>query len=136
MTATIEPLLDGATALLGEAPPSPSGPAPDDGAPVNLPPALMLPRGLQALRLSVRQLSLMTKTRRELGETFAFRFPMRRRYADDHTFIITHPAHVRSLFTAPELAISTAGESPLRPIVGPHSVLTAIGPRPLRQRKP
>src|SRR4051812_13985006 len=52
--------------LIGEAPPSPSGPAPDDGAPLNLPPALMLPRGLTALRFSVRQVPLLFKTRREL----------------------------------------------------------------------
>jgi cytochrome P450 len=43
---------------------------------------------------------------------------------------------VRSLFTAkPGLAPSLTGESPLRPIVGPNSVLTAVGPRHMRQRK-
>lgn len=135
MSATIDPTLDGATALVGEAPPSPAGPTPDDGAPINLPPAIGLPRGLQALRLSVRQLSFLTKAQRELGETFAARFPMRRRYADQHTFFVTHPDHVRSLFMHPEQAISTTAESPLRPIVGPNSVLTAVGPRHMRQRK-
>ncbi len=50
--------------------------------------------------------------------------------------ITSHPDHVRSLFTAkPEQAPSLTGESPLRPIVGPNSVLTAVGPRHLRQRK-
>jgi cytochrome P450 len=50
--------------------------------------------------------------------------------------ITSHPDHVQSLFTAkPEEAPSLTGESPLRPIVGPNSVLTAIGPRHLRQRK-
>ncbi len=135
MTATIEPTIDGATALVGEAPPSPAGPAPDDGAPVSWPPALMLPRPLTALRFSVRQVPLLFKTQRELGDTFSVRFPMRRRYADEHTVMISHPDHVKSLFTAPEQAISTAGESPLRPIVGPNSVLTAVGPRHMRQRK-
>jgi cytochrome P450 len=43
---------------------------------------------------------------------------------------------VQSLFTAkPEQAPSMTGESPLRPIVGPNSVLTATGPRHMRQRK-
>ena len=43
---------------------------------------------------------------------------------------------MRSLFTAkPEQAPSLTGESPLRPIVGPNSVLTAVGPRHMRQRK-
>jgi cytochrome P450 len=136
MTATISPDAPTRPRLIGEAPPSPSGPAPDDGAPLNLPPALeTLPRALTALRFSVRQVPLLFKTRRELGETFAVRFPMRRRYADEFTYFITHPDHVRSLFTAPELAISTAGESPLRPIVGPNSVLTTVGPTHMRQRK-
>ncbi|HZV74018.1 MAG TPA: cytochrome P450 [Conexibacter sp.] len=135
MTATISPDAPTRPRLIGEAPPSPSGPAPDDSAPLKLPPALTLARGLTALRFSVRQVPLLFKTRRELGETFALRFPMRRRYADDHTWFITHPDHVRSLFTAPELAISTAGESPLRPIVGPNSVLTTVGPAHMRQRK-
>jgi cytochrome P450 len=50
--------------------------------------------------------------------------------------ITSHPDHVRSLFTAkPDQAPSLTGESPLRPIVGPNSVLTAVGPRHLRQRK-
>ena len=50
--------------------------------------------------------------------------------------ITSHPDHVRSLFTAkPEQAPSLTGESPLRPIVGPNSVLTAIGARHMRQRK-
>ena len=50
--------------------------------------------------------------------------------------ITSHPDHVASLFKAkPELAPSLTAESPLRPIVGPNSVLTANGPRHLRQRK-
>jgi len=135
MTATISPDAPTRPRLIGEAPPSPSGPAPDDGAPLNLPPALQLARGLTALRFSVRQVPLLFKTRRELGETFAVRFPMLRRNADDRTYFISHPDHVRSLFTQPELAVSTAGESPLRPIVGPNSVLTTVGPTHMRQRK-
>ena len=137
MSATIEQDTDttAATRLIGEAPPSPSGPAPDDGAPLNLPPAIGLSRQLQALRFSLRQVPLLFKARRELGETFAILFPQRRDYDDDRTYIVSHPDHVKSLFTAPELAISTAGESPLRPIVGPNSVLTTVGPAHMRQRK-
>jgi cytochrome P450 len=135
MTATISTDAPSRPRLIGEAPPSPSGPAPDDGAPLNLPPAIEMRRGLQALRFSVRQVPLLFKTRRELGETFAIRFPMRHDYDDDRTYIVSHPDHVRSLFTAPELALSTAGESPLRPIVGPNSVLTTVGPTHMRQRK-
>jgi cytochrome P450 len=50
--------------------------------------------------------------------------------------ITSHPDHVKSLFKAkPDLAPSLTAESPLRPIVGPNSTLTANGPRHMRQRK-
>ena len=50
--------------------------------------------------------------------------------------ITSHPDHVKSLFTAsPDLAPSLTGESPLRPIVGSQSTLTALGERHMRQRK-
>jgi len=137
MSATIEQDTGGRAGfrLIGEAPASPSGPAPDGTAPLKLPPAIELPRQLQALRFSVRQAPFLFKARRELGETFAIRFPIRRDYDDDRTYIVSHPDHVRSIFTQPELALSTAGESPLRPIVGPNSVLTTVGPTHMRQRK-
>src|SRR6185312_752967 len=135
MSATIEQDTTSAPRLIGEAPTSPSGPAPDDGASLNLPPAIEMSRRLQALRFSIRQVPFLFKARRELGETFAIRFPQRGSYDDDLTYIVSHPDHVKSIFTQPELSISTAGESPLRPIVGPNSVLTAVGPTHMRQRK-
>ncbi|HEX5146366.1 MAG TPA: cytochrome P450 [Conexibacter sp.] len=135
MSATISPDAPTRPRLIGEAPPSPAGPAPDDGAPPNLPPAVTLPRGVQALRISVRQVPMLFRARRELGETFALRLPMRRGYSDERTYFLTHPDHVRSLFTAPDLALSSTSESPLRPIVGPNSVLTTVGPTHMRQRK-
>ncbi|HLL91499.1 MAG TPA: cytochrome P450 [Solirubrobacteraceae bacterium] len=121
-----------ATPLLGQAPPSPAGPAPDDGSPERLPPGITLPRALQTLRFSVRQIELVFRARRQLGEVFRFNGMV-----DDEVIVITsHPDHVRSLFTAdPELAPSLTGESPLRPIVGPNSVLTLLGPEHMRQRK-
>ncbi|HST39028.1 MAG TPA: cytochrome P450 [Conexibacter sp.] len=132
--ATLAPLpADADAPLLGEAPPSPAGPlAADNHRPVALPPAIPLPRALQTLRFSVRQIEFVFRWRRELGETFRFRGML-----DDEVVTITsHPDHVKSLFTArPEDAPSLTGESPLRPIVGPNSVLTAIGPRHMRQRK-
>jgi cytochrome P450 len=52
-------------------------------------------------------------------------------------FVITsHPDHVESLLKAkPQDAPSLTGESPLRPILGPNSVLTTIGEQHMRQRK-
>ena len=110
---------------LGQAPPSPAGPAPDDGTPERLPPGIALPRALQTLRFSVRQIELVFRARRQLGEVFRFNGMI----SDEVIVVTSHPDHVRSLFTAdPELAPSLTGESPLRPIVGPNSVLTPWGP--------
>src|SRR4051794_40275857 len=118
--------------LMGEAPPSPAGPI-DAAQAARLPepPVVQLPRSLQVLRFNQRQIEFVFGARRRLGETFRMRG-----IVDGSPVITSHPDHVQSLFTAkPELAPSLTGESPLRPIVGPNSVLTAVGPRHLRQRK-
>ena len=118
--------------LLAEAPTSPAGPAePEDVARLPEPPSVPLPRWLQVLRFNQRQIEFVFRNRRELGEVFRVRGIIPGRPA-----ITSHPDHVRSLFTAkPEQAPSVTGESPLLPIVGPNSVLTATGPRHMRQRK-
>jgi cytochrome P450 len=116
--------------LVREPAPSPAGPSPDDGTPVRMPPSLDIPRALQILHFSIRQIEFVFRARRELGEVFLFNG------AIDDPIITSHPDHVRSLFTAkPDEAPSLTGESPLRPIVGPNAVLTAVGPRHMRQRK-
>jgi cytochrome P450 len=118
--------------LLGEAPLSDAGPAPDDGRPDRIPPGFGHPRVLQTLRFSTRQIQFVFGARRQLGEVFRFKGMI-----DDEVIVVTsHPDHVKSLFTAaPELTPSLTGESPLRPIVGPNSVLTLVGPQHMRQRK-
>jgi len=118
--------------LVGEAPPSPAGPAePQEAAQLPEPPVVALPGALQVLRFNQRQIQFVFGARRTLGEVFRTRGVV-----PDNPVITSHPDHVRSLFTAkPEQAPSLTGESPLRPIVGPNSVLTAIGPRHMRQRK-
>jgi cytochrome P450 family 135 len=119
-------------ALIGEAPPSPAGPIDESEAPgLSAPPAIPLPRVIQVLRFNQRQIEFVFRARRELGEVFRMRGVV-----SGGPVITSHPDHVRSLFTAkPEQAPSITGESPLRPIVGPNSVLTATGPRHMRQRK-
>ncbi len=120
------------TELVGTAPPSPAGPIePAELAELASPPRIPLPRLAQSLRFNQRQIEFMFRSRRELGEVFRMRGTI-----PGGPVITSHPDHVRSLFTAkPELAPSLTGESPLRPILGPNSVLTAVGPRHLRQRK-
>jgi cytochrome P450 len=127
-----EALLPVSDGLVGEAPPSPAGPLePEEAAQFPLPPDVELPLALQVLRFSQRQIQFVFWARRTLGEVFRMRGTVPGR-----PVITSHPDHVRSLFTAkPELAPSLTGESPLRPIVGPNSVLTAVGPRHMRQRK-
>src|SRR5437763_6952597 len=124
-----EPPGDG---LVGQAPPSPAGPIePQAAAGLPEPPVVDLPGALQVIRFNQRQIEFVFRARRTLGEVFRTRGVV-----PDGPVITSHPDHVRSLFTAkPEEAPSLTGESPLRPIVGPNSVLTSIGPRHLRQRK-
>jgi cytochrome P450 family 135 len=121
-----------ADALVGEAPPSPAGPITEDElAMLPRPPQVPLSWPLQVIRFNQRQIQYVFAWRRRLGEVFQVRGVVRGRPA-----ITSHPDHVRSLFTAdPKLAPSLTGESPLRPIVGPNSTLTALGQRHMRQRK-
>src|SRR5881275_1187948 len=117
--------------LTGEAPPSPAGPlaAPE---PLALPPARELPRLLQTLRFGMRPMGFNLRARRELGDVWQVQLMSRQ-----GQFVVTsHPDHVESLFKAkPGDAPSLTGESPLRPILGPNSVLTSVGDRHMRQRK-
>jgi cytochrome P450 len=113
------------------APASPAGPLDAEAKELPLAPMVPLSRARQTLRLGVRQIEFVFGARRRLGDVFRFDGPL------PWTVTFTcHPDHVKSLMTAsPEQAQSATGESPLRPIVGPDSVLTAVGARHLRQRK-
>ncbi|MBA2347317.1 MAG: cytochrome P450 [Solirubrobacterales bacterium] len=112
-------------------PSSPAGPL-AAGATGRLPPALPLSRGAQTARFLGRPLAYLFGAQRQLGETFAFEVVHR----EEPIILTAHPDHVRSLLTAPAALVpSMAAESPLRPILGASSVLTANGPRHLRQRK-
>jgi cytochrome P450 len=118
--------------LVGEAPPSPAGPIePEEAAGLPKPPVVPLPRAVQMVRFNQRQIQYVFGARRRLGDVFRMRTAL-----PGGPVITSHPDHVRSLFTAkPEQAPSLTGESPLRPILGTGSVLTAVGPRHMRQRK-
>ncbi len=131
MTVSAPPLADG---LLGAAAPSPAGPIADgdaEAAGLPLPPARSLPRLVHVVWFGQRQWSFVFANRRRFGDVWGARGYVRGRAA-----ITCHPDHVRSLFTAPPAQVPTlAAESPLRPVLGPDSVLTANGARHLRQRK-
>ncbi len=108
----------------------PSGPA-EPGARPCRPPALSDRHILQIIRFTERQIELVFRARRQLGDVFELHGGLR-----GGIIVTCDPDHARSLFTAnPEHVPSVTAESPLRPIVGPGSVLTANGPRHLRQRR-
>jgi cytochrome P450 len=89
------------------------------------------PRPIQILWFGPRQWSFVHRHRDKLGEVWSLRA-----YVRGTAAIVSHPDHVRSLFTAPPEQVPTlAAESPLRPVLGSGSVLTSNGPRHLRQRR-
>jgi cytochrome P450 family 135 len=116
--------------LLGSAAPSEAGPV-DDLAGLATPPRVRWPRVVQVLWFGQRQWNFMFHYRDKFGEVWSPRGYVRGKAA-----VTCHPDHVRSLFTAaPDKVPTLAAESPLRPVLGPNSVLTSNGPRHLRQRK-
>ena len=116
--------------LLGSAPPSEAGPVDDLGG-LAAPPRIRWPRVIQVLWFGQRQWNFMFHYRDKFGEVFS-----PRGYVRGQAAVTCHPDHIRSLFTTPPDKVPTlAAESPLRPVLGPGSVLTSNGPRHLRQRK-
>src|SRR5438270_23428 len=108
-----------------------SGPV-DESTPLRLPPARGHSRLLQSLNFVRDPLEYNLSTRIRYGDVWQITLLSRK-----EPFVVTaHPEHVKSLLTAKSQdAPSLTGESPLRPILGPNSVLTSIGARHMRQRK-
>lgn len=127
-----ETLVKADEGLIGDYPASQAGPInQSELASLKEVPMFAMPRALQVLRFGQRQSEFMLRGRREFGEVFRFRG-----IVPGNPVVTSHPDHVKSLFTAkPELAPTLTSESPLRPIVGKDSVLTAQGARHMRQRK-
>jgi cytochrome P450 len=110
--------------------PSPAGPV--DDPPTRRPPGSEVPALLQGLRFSLRPMSFHLANQRLFGDLWTLRLPTRR----GGLVVSCHPDHLESLLKAkPADAPSLTGESPLRPILGPNSVLTSVGDRHMRQRK-
>ncbi len=116
---------------IGEAPASPAGPV-EDSVLVRLPPTDRAPAWLQTVRFGERPMAFNLNAARRFGDVWQLQILSRR-----EPFVVTcHPDHIRSLLKAkPSDAPSLTGESPLRPILGPNSVLTSVGERHMRQRK-
>ena len=111
--------------------PSPAGPVGDDLA-IRMPPIRDQSRTRETLRFAFAPMAFSLRAYRELGDVWQLQLLSRR----EPFVVTTHPDHVSSLLKAkPEDAPSLTGESPLRPILGPNSVLTSVGARHMRQRK-
>src|SRR3954454_22352447 len=120
-----------AATLVRETQASPAGPLePAEARELPPPPVIPGSKALQILRFSQRQIEFVFRARRLYGDVWAWNGVL-----EGTNAITSHPDHVRSLFTNPKLAPSLTGESALRPVVGPDSVLTALGERHMRQRK-
>jgi cytochrome P450 family 135 len=120
------------SSLIGTVVPSPAGALePAELAALPTPPAVRWPRLVQLLWFGQLEWHFVHHYRDKLGEVWRVNA-----YVRGRTAITSHPDHIRSLFKAPPDQVPTlAAESPLRPVLGPNSVLTANGPRHLRQRK-
>jgi cytochrome P450 len=97
-----------------------------------MPPARPQGRFAQTIRFVLDPFESSLQAYRTIGDVWQVRLLSRK-----EPFIVTaHPDHVASLFKArPDDAPSLTGQSPLRPILGPNSVLTSVGARHMRQRK-
>lgn len=115
--------------LRAERQPSPAGPV-DDVSGLRPVPHVGAGRTLQTIRLGLDIGGTFFKGQREAGEVFS----LNTRFDPRPVVIVSHPDHIKSLLTRPDLAPSVTGESPIRPIVG-LSVLTASGAQHRRQRK-
>jgi cytochrome P450 len=109
--------------------PSANGARPAAGG---LPPGPRLPALLQTLLWATAPTWLMDRCAERLGESFALTFfPSGMKLV-----LLSGPEAVKTVFTAPpEVAPSGAGNSPVAPVMGPHSVIVLTGPEHMRQRK-
>jgi cytochrome P450 len=127
-----ETLIEPSEALIGEYPESPAGPIDAaELAGLREVPAFSMPKYLQVLRFGQRQAEFVLRGRSHFGDVFRFNGIIPGR-----PVITGHPDHAKSIFTAKvDLVPTLTSESPLRPIVGPSSLLTTQGETHMRQRR-
>jgi cytochrome P450 len=131
MTTASEPRTSNGAGGVPAAAPSPAGPVGPDAA-INPPPAMSLPSPVQTVMFGMAPMEFNLRAQRELGDVWQVDLPAR----EGPLVMTSHPDHVKSLFTAkPEDAPTLTAETPLRPILGPNSVLILLGERHMRERK-
>lgn len=111
--------------------PSPSHPV-EPGTAIRWPAGSRRPMLAQTIRFLRSPYGSALEDQRRYGDVWTMRLASRA----DRFFVTSHPDHIKSVMTAnPADAPSLTHESPLRPLLGPNSVLTLVGDRHLRQRK-
>ena len=115
----------------GRAVPSAAGPV-DSSSSVRLPPLIPGSNARQSLGFLRNPLSFHLGAARRSGDVWRLKLAI----GESQIVMTSHPDHAKSLFTAkPADAPSLTGESPLRPVLGPSSVLTLTGDQHMRQRR-
>ncbi|HLB22091.1 MAG TPA: cytochrome P450, partial [Solirubrobacteraceae bacterium] len=96
------------------------------------PPGPRAPALVQTLAWAVAPTWVMDECAKRLGETFTLTFwPSGMKLV-----VVSGPEAVKTVFTAPpDVAPSAAGNSPVRPVMGPSSVIVLTGAEHMRQRK-
>jgi cytochrome P450 len=97
-----------------------------------LPPGPRLPPLAQTLLWALAPTWVMDRCARSIGEWFTITFfPSGMKLV-----LVSDPASLKTVFTAPpDVAPSGAANSPVAPVMGPHSVIVLTGPAHMRQRK-
>ena len=97
-----------------------------------LPPGPSAPPALQTWEWLARPTTLLRRSAARHGVPFT----LRTAWTDAPMVVVTDPADVRAVFTAPaDVVRAGASSSFLEPFVGPSSILILDGPEHLRQRK-
>lgn len=100
------------------------------GAHTSLPPGPRLPMTAQTAAMMLRQRPYMERSRRRYGSMFTVRI------AGMPPFVIlSDPALIKQVFTAKPTVLHAGDTSPLRPVLGRHSLLGIDEAEHLEQRK-
>ena len=122
----------GAAGALAPSDASRSHTVPDGRGGARLPPGPKAPPIAQTLAWALAPTWLMDRCARTLGEFFTLTFFP----SGMQLVMVSDPEAVKAVFTAPpEVAPSGAANSPVAPVMGPHSVIVLTGPEHMRQRK-
>ncbi|MEO8687060.1 MAG: cytochrome P450 [Solirubrobacteraceae bacterium] len=97
-----------------------------------LPPGPSTPSAVQTWEWLARPTTLLRRCAARYGEPFT----LRTAWTDAPMVVVSDPAAVRAVFTAPvDVAVAGASSTFLEPFVGTRSILVLDGPAHLRQRK-